>query len=543
MTEKASAAKYRYEAQVGIIGAGPVGLTIANYLTMQGVSVAIFEQLDHLIDYPRAIGIDDEAFRTIQAIGLIDEVLPNTFNHTQMRLVTARGRIYADIKPRIEDFGWARRNTFNQPEVDRILYEGLTRRQGAEIVFSRTMTSFTQDERGVEIVLKDPEGREEKARVAYMVAADGGASSTRRMLKIGYEGSTAPNKWVVVDLRNDPLGTPHTALVSDPVRPYVSAGLPHGIRRFEFMVMSDETEEEIARPENLSRLLSKVMPHPEKIDLIRVRVYNHNQRLASRFRDRRIFLAGDAAHIMPVWQGQGYNSGMRDAFNLAWKLAMVVQGQCGEQVLDTYESERRDHAKAMIDLSVATGRIMMPPNAFLTWVRDVVTWVLNYIPPVRDYFLQGRFKPMPMYHEGILVSDPHASPRTSQVGRIFPQPRVRLEDGGVTLLDDVIGPHFAVLAWNTNPFWGLSAEVASRWKAIGTRFIQVVPEGMLSDRRFAIEGVTRVGDIGDRLRTWFALTPCGVVVVRPDRFVAAQALPQTAGQALERLAQVMRLRA
>ncbi|MBN0727038.1 FAD-dependent monooxygenase, partial [Pseudomonas aeruginosa] len=115
----------------------------------------------------------------------------------------------------------------------------------------------------------------------------------------------------------------------------------HGVRRFEFMVMPGETEAQLSEPHNMRRLLSKVLPDPDRVELIRQRVYTHNARLAERFRINRVLLAGDAAHIMPVWQGQGYNSGMRDAFNLAWKLALVVNGKAGEALLDSYQQERR----------------------------------------------------------------------------------------------------------------------------------------------------------------------------------------------------------
>ncbi|MBZ4270461.1 FAD-dependent monooxygenase, partial [Mycobacterium tuberculosis] len=107
-----------------------------------------------------------------------------------------------------------------------------------------------------------------------------------------------------------------------------------------------------------------------------------------------VLLAGDAAHIMPVWQGQGYNSGMRDAFNLAWKLALVVNGKAGETLLDSYQQERRDHAKAMIDLSVTAGYVLAPPKRWQGAARDGLSWLLNYLPPVKRYFLEMRFKPM-----------------------------------------------------------------------------------------------------------------------------------------------------
>ncbi|MBW4919522.1 FAD-dependent monooxygenase, partial [Klebsiella pneumoniae] len=121
------------------------------------------------------------------------------------------------------------------------------------------------------------------------------------------------------------------------------AALPHGIRRFEFMVMPGETEAELSKPENMAALVRGVVDDPDKVDYIRQRVYTHNARLASTFRVKRVLLAGDAAHIMPVWQGQGYNSGIRDASNLGWKLAMVVKGTARDSLLDTYTLERRAH--------------------------------------------------------------------------------------------------------------------------------------------------------------------------------------------------------
>lgn len=351
-----------YTTEVAILGAGPVGLTIANYLSKQGVAVTIVEQLDSLIDYPRAIGIDDESLRTIQSLGLVDQVLPHTTPNHAMRFLTPKGRCFADIQPLTREFGFSRRNAFIQPQVDNVLLQGLKQYKNTQVLFSRQLTQFSQDADGVTLNLQNKEGDAETIRAQYLIACDGGNSYVRRNLGIAFEGETAPNQWIVIDLENDPLATPHIYLCCDPVRPYVSAALPHGIRRFEFMVMPGETQEELSKPENIAKLLSKVLPSTDGIEVIRQRVYTHNARIADKFRVDRILLAGDAAHIMPVWQGQGYNSGMRDAFNLAWKMALVVQGKAGPALLDSYQIERKDHAKAMIDLSVMAGHVLAPPK-------------------------------------------------------------------------------------------------------------------------------------------------------------------------------------
>lgn len=527
-----------HQTQVVVLGAGPVGLAIANYLGQVGIKVLLIEKLDKLIDYPRAIGIDDESLRTVQAIGLVDKVLPHTTPWHAMRFLTPKGRCFADIQPMTDEFGWSRRNAFIQPQVDAVLFDGLQRFNNVRTLFSRELLEFSQDSAGVSLQISAPDGRQERVRAQYLVACDGGNSVVRRNLGISFEGKTAPNQWIVVDIANDPLSTPNVYLCCDPLRPYVSAALPHGVRRFEFMVMPGETEQELSKPENMRKLLAKVLPDPDRVELIRSRVYTHNARLAGKFRDARIILAGDAAHIMPVWQGQGYNSGMRDACNLAWKLALVVKGLAGSSLLDTYEQERRDHAKAMIDLSVLAGHVLAPPKRWHGTVRDGISWLLNYLPPVKRYFLEMRFKPMPQYSAGALVKA-GAEIKDSPVGRMFIQPRVLTDDGKDVLLDDVIGSNFALIAWGCDPTWGLTAAQIEFWSNLGTRFIQVLPSVQLQAPREISDGVIRIGDSSGRLKEWFGRYPASIAVVRPDRFLVGLAIPQTIGQVCDDLSKAL----
>jgi len=514
-----------YTTEVAILGAGPVGLTIANYLSKQGVQVTVVEQLDSLIDYPRAIGIDDESLRTIQSLGLVDQVLPHTTPNHAMRFLTPKGRCFADIQPLTREFGFSRRNAFIQPQVDNVLLEGLKQYKKTEVLFSRHLTHFSQDAEGVTLNVQTKNGSLETIRAQYLIACDGGNSYVRRTLNIPFEGETAPNQWIVIDIDNDPLATPHIYLCCDPVRPYVSAALPHGIRRFEFMVMPGETQEELSKPENIAKLLSKVLPNTDGIEVIRQRVYTHNARIADKFRADRILLAGDAAHIMPVWQGQGYNSGMRDAFNLAWKVALVIQGKASHELLDSYQVERKDHAKAMIDLSVMAGHVLAPPKKWQGFVRDGIAYALNYIKPIKQYLLEMRFKPMPKYHDGALLAN---TQKDSPVGKMFIQPQVKLESDETVLLDEVIGNDFAIIAWGVDPKWGLSKQTIQQWKKLGVKFIQVIPTVQLSNQhRKQYEDVITIGDIGTDIRTWFGKTKDSIVILRPDRFVAALAIPQS----------------
>ncbi|RAR48728.1 3-hydroxyphenylpropionate hydroxylase [Paraburkholderia unamae] len=562
---------------IAIIGAGPVGLMIANILGLQGVRVTVVEKLDQIIDYPRAIGLDDEALRVFQSIGLADVLLPHTTPDHWMRFVTKDGHCFASIEPRTDEFGWPRRNAFLQPLADRVLYQGLDRFEHVDVLLGHSVNAFEQDAQGVTIDVSDANGERRTIRAAYMVGADGGNSFVRRALNVPFEGRTKPNQWIVVDVRNDPIGSPHIYMHCDHERPYVSAALPHGIRRFEFMVMPGETEEELSKPENMAALIRKVVADPDKVDYIRKRVYTHNARLAETFRVDRVLLAGDAAHIMPVWQGQGYNSGIRDANNLGWKLAMVAKGHADGRLLDTYTVERRAHARSMIHLSEVAGDIFAPTTRFGARFRDTFVRWMNVFPSVKRYFVEMRFKPMPRYEAGVVLLPPpqktggwfarllersgNSAPgrllglmsqkrdsligrlaygrdplAASPVGRMFIQPRVRLADGRVVRLDDAIGNGFAVLAWGADPTFGLTPQARALWERLGARFVFVKPDVQLEYADDVPEGVLALGDVQGRLKEWFSRLPESVVLLRPDRFVAGVCTPQQVSESIVELA-------
>jgi 3-(3-hydroxy-phenyl)propionate hydroxylase len=439
------------------------------------------------------------------------------------------------------------------------------------------VTGIRQDVNAVTLDLESAQGEKREIRARYVVAADGGNSVIRRALGVEFEGRTKANQWIVVDVRNDPLGTPHIDMCCDPERPYVSAALPHGIRRFEFMVMAGETEEELSKPENLAKLMRKVVPDPEKVDYIRKRVYTHNARLAATFRVDRVLLAGDAAHIMPVWQGQGYNSGMRDACNLAWKLALVVKNLTNDALLDSYGDERRAHARSMIHLSEVAGDIFAPESKLAGKVRDKLMLAMNAVPSVKRYFAEMRFKPMPRYEKGVVVlpvqrearpvlggllqpsgatpfgrfigllADNKESvvgrflsgvkePLVTPVGRLFIQPRVSTEGGATVRLDDTIGLNFAILAWGTDPTFGMSDEVRAFWVRLGTRFISVKPQVQMAFQDDGRPGVVTLGDTQGRIKDWFGKQRKSVVFLRPDRFVAAICSPQEINETSSELA-------
>jgi 3-(3-hydroxy-phenyl)propionate hydroxylase len=529
------------QQDVIIVGAGPVGLLTANYLGAQGLKVLILEQLPHLIDFPRGVGMDDETLRAIQSVGLVEPVLSHVTTHQVMHFTNASGKVFASLDPRTDEFGWPRRNGFIQPLVDRVLASGLERYPNVKIQFNATVAKITEVSDGVTVEANLADGTSLQSKARYVVACDGGASATRRSLDIGFQGATDSNRWIVIDVANDPLGTPGSYLHCKPPRPYVSIALPHGIRRFEFMLKAGEAQGDTVPPEVLHEILSIVVDNPADLDLIRARVYTHNARLADQFRKGRIILAGDAAHIMPVWQGQGYNTGIRDAANLGWKLAMVLKGQADDSLLDTYQAERRDHAKAMIDLSETVGKIFAPTNKVIVTLRDTLTWALGAIPSVKRYFMEMRFKPMPRYREGALVYA-NGFDEASPVGKMFIQPNVRTRDG-VVKLDDVIGSGFALIAWAGDPKRWISGEAQAIADQLGIKLIRAVPATQF-DYELAQGGdVTLIGDQYDRLKNWFDQRPETMVLLRPDRFVGGACAPQQLNDTIIQLAKALHMSA
>jgi 3-(3-hydroxy-phenyl)propionate hydroxylase len=508
-----------------IVGAGPVGLTLANVLGLQGVTTLLVEERDSLIDYPRGVGLDDESLRTFQSIGLVDAVLPHTVPNQILRFFDANRRLLVEMAPPDARFGWPKRNGFVQPMVDAELLSGLDRFEHVRVRWGTPMTTCNEDANGVTAELNDGS----RVRARYVVGCDGGRSATRRLMGVSFDGTTSPTRWLVIDLANDPLGHPNSEVGADPERPYASISIAHGIRRFEFMIHADETDELAEDPAFVAKLLSRFVPHPERVDIIRHRVYTHHSRIAASFRKGRMMLAGDAAHLMPVWQGQGYNSGIRDAANLGWKLAAVVNGQAGDALLDSYDVERRKHARAMIDLSTMVGRVISPTNRRVARLRDKVIRAASIVPSLKPYVLEMRFKPMPRYEQGAVVHAATPPAPGSAVGTLFIQPRVDTRERQNVLLDDVIGPWFAVLCWNNDPHRLLGEQEFARWKELGASFIAARPGTQLHWTAAGEQPDPDVVVVGDRtgaLKKFFDTQTDSVLFLRPDRCIAGACIAQ-----------------
>lgn len=512
------------ETDVLIVGAGPVGTLIANLLGTYGISTLIVDRSPQVLDYPRAVGLDDEALRTFQAAGLADEMLRDMIQNVPMRMYTARKQCFAEILPGTREFGWFRRNLFSQPLGEAVLRRGLARFPHVEIRLGVALSGLTQDQTGVSATLIDGSGEESEVRARYLVGCDGGRSLVREgILKLPFEGRTHAAKWVVIECDQDPLDAPYTALHCEPERPYVCLRLPYGLRRWEFMLFPGEDGEQMLAPEKVRELLGRHVADPEALNVIRARVYTHNSRVAGSFVSGRVCLAGDAAHITPPWIGQGLNAGLRDALNLSWKLAWILQGRLKPELLSSYHDERYAHAKAMIDLADLFGSVLSQRNRFVAWLRDRFFLSIKNIPRVRDYVLQMKFKPMPRFTKGI-VQDSGDARRDALVGRMFIQPNVERQ-GRTQRFDDVVGPRFVLLSWRSDALSGAPGGLLAQLERLGCEHYvadrsRSAPNEAAALLRAECVG-TRIEDVDNTLHFWFQGRDVDWVLIRPDRFIAA----------------------
>ncbi|HVV08096.1 bifunctional 3-(3-hydroxy-phenyl)propionate/3-hydroxycinnamic acid hydroxylase [Amycolatopsis sp.] len=512
------------DCDVAVVGAGPAGSVLANLLGEAGVSVAVLEARKTIIGHPRAVGIDDEAVRTLQSFGLAQVVLDNSLQNMPIRYHDSAGRVLAHVAPSARPYGWPRRNLFYQPFLEERLHEHLATYPGVRLRTGAEVLGLTQDADGVTLRVQADAG-EFSVRAKYVVGADGGRSFVRGALSVEMLGDTAPVKWLVVDVEKDTWNAPYSAVYTSPVRPCMTIPLPFGYRRFEFQIREEENPDAVNEPENVQRLLKRFYPDSPVPPVVRNDVYWHHSRTAASFGVGRVFLVGDAAHLQPPFFGQGMNSGFRDVTNLSWKLAAVVAGRATARILDSYDAERRHNAAVMVKFATQMGRMYKARTATTERVRNRLFRGVQKVPGARDYILQMKYKPVPRYTEGLVVGASDVDGK-SLVGRAFPQPSVRTAAGGPVRLDDVLGTRIAVVGLVPDAAAAVSARTAERLRAQGGVVVQSKPAKVYQRERSSatdrpVEQI-EVFDVDGGLRDLLLARPADeVYVVRPDRYVAA----------------------
>ncbi len=509
-----------------IVGAGPCGIMFANLLGLYGIKTIVIDRAPAIVDYPRAVGIDDESLRTCQTIGLVDDVLADTLQNMPIRYYTSWGRCFAHVEPKARPFGWARRNLFLQPMLERTLRTGVERFDCVAVWLQHELTALDQRVgqrvEGVTATLCAGDGSERIVDTTFVVGADGGRSTVRDLIGVSLDGVTEPVKWLVVDVENDQLDAPYSAVFCNPDSPTLMVPLPYRHRRFEFRLGPLDDEAAVVDHDHVRSLLAPRYGDTPLPDVVRARVYLHHSRVASTFSRGSVFLAGDAAHLQPPFFGQGMNSGLRDATNLAWKLAAVVRGIGGTGLLASYDTERRPHATEMVNFATRMGSMYRPRSTVTERARDLVFRAVQRIPGGRDYVLQMKYKPMPRYTKGV-VAGVATRDRADPVGRMFPQPHVGLV-GERVLLDQALGPWFAVLRLGGDPA-DLDDGALDWWREVGAQLVEVRFGSEQDDRTARTSGVA-IDDVDGTLAAWHVQHPgADVIVLRPDRYVAAACSP------------------
>lgn len=477
---------------VVVVGCGPVGAVAANLLGQAGLSAEVVERAPSIYHLSRAAHFDAEVMRIFQGLDLAAEVLPACHPTPAMHFVDAEGErlVGLDLPQRTRQ-GWASGYTFYEPDLLRALRAGIKRYPQVALRLGHEAVSLVQDADGVTLRVRDPDGAERDIEAAYLIAADGAASTVRALLEIDVEDLGFERDWLVVDtMLRRPVDLPDSVLhICDPERPvtYVPSAGEH--RRWEFMLLDDEVPEDMQRPEVVHDLLAPWLG-PDDAEVLRAHVYTFRAAVAGRWRDGRAFLAGDAAHELPPFLGQGMGSGVRDVANLAWKLAYVLSGRAEASLLETYEQERSPHVREVAEISVRLGRAVLTtdPEAAAALEKG-----------------EGRLPPL-----GAGVIAPGGPP----AGRLGPQPRVRTERGG-ELLDEVIGPRVALIA-RRDPRSLLDEEALGFWDGLGAAFVAVAWAG--GDRPKVADPTVGVVEVDPYLDDLFD-TDDALLVLRPDRYV------------------------
>ncbi|MCF6098611.1 bifunctional 3-(3-hydroxy-phenyl)propionate/3-hydroxycinnamic acid hydroxylase [Mesorhizobium muleiense] len=430
------------EADVVVVGLGPVGITLCNLLAAAGVRVEGIDAADDVYALPRAIGMDHEVMRIFQNIGAAEAVAAATGHYRPSEYRSADGTLLRRFDSPAEPYplAWPPYLTFLQPDLERALrangkkFPHLTLRTATELV------GLENPDRPILTLHDKASGERTRRAPRYVVGCDGANSFTRRGLGVALEDLDFDEPWLVVDmiLEDQLAPLPETNVqFCDPARPHTYVCGPDQLRRWEFMILPYEDPAEVNRPERIWQLLSPWL-RPDQARLWRSATYNFHALVAEQWRVGSVFLAGDACHMTPPFLAQGMVQGIKDAANLAWKLAHAI-GSGSEHLLGTYQAERRPFMREVIDITKRLGQFICERDPDKAHARDAemaaamrtgqgVQIRQNLFPPIRH---------------GLVASNIDGSP-SPRAGEPCPQPWI-IGPFGRKRLDDALPPGFQLL--------------------------------------------------------------------------------------------------
>jgi 3-(3-hydroxy-phenyl)propionate hydroxylase len=416
-----------FDADVLIVGLGPVGAVLTALLVQKGISTIVLERDVEVYPLPRAVHFDHEIMRLFQQLRVAEIVGREARTVPAYEFRSADGRVLMRLPPARETpSAWDSGYMFHQPSLEHALRNILAASPDADVRLGWRFESLTQDADGVSAQASGPRGRE-TIRTRFLVGCDGASSPVRDTIGGGLSDYQFDEPWLVIDVRVLPgARMPDVNLqICDPARPTTCVLGGPGRHRWEFMLLPGETPEAMLGDETVGALIAPWGCGPVEIE--RKAVYRFHGLVAERWRDRRVLIAGDAAHQTPPFAGQGMCSGLRDAADLAWKLAAVLSGRGGERLLDTYQVEREPNVRSYIELAIGMGRIVCTLDPVAAAARDADMIARQEagapaLPPLR---------PARMAAGCLLAGSPAA-------GEFFPQPAAG-EGAGRVRMDDALG--------------------------------------------------------------------------------------------------------
>jgi 3-(3-hydroxy-phenyl)propionate hydroxylase len=505
-----------HDVEVAVVGAGPVGLMLANLLGIAGVQVAVLEANEGLRGLPRAIAYDAETLRLFSQIGLLEEIRPGLIQNPHVRHLNARGRALMEGDfPVCGPYGHSALGTFYQPEFERVLLSGLARFENVRVLFGHTVTNLLQSRDDAVLSIATGQGAG-TLRAKFVVGCDGGTSRIRNLLGARLLGSTFAQRWLVVDAIVKNHEVRQISFYCDPRRPRVELPAVGDRVRWEFMQLPGETEQELKNDGRITALIAESTRYRE-VQIERKAVYTFHARVADHWRNGRGLLAGDAAHLMPPFAGQGMNGGMKDAVNLAWKLSFVLKGLATETILDSYELERAPVVRKMVEVSRRLGALIMPTNHAAAALRDAIFACLNMSRAFREFIGRGGVVPPPAIGRSPLTG----TASDALIGQMMPQPIVRTAEGSFPLDTFQACHQWLVLGIGVDPATMLSPRDLGILDALDVRFVCLNGR---SERSATLE--LRCDDAV--FDAWVKRHWLRAVLVRPDRFIADRLDPRGA---------------
>ena len=387
---------------VVVVGAGPVGVTAATLLGQYGVDCLVLDRWDGVYPQPRAVHLDDEIYRILVRLGVAEPFAAVTRPTRGLQLIDRNHRVFA-VLDRAADHGrhgHPQANMFDQPELEHLLRTNLKDQSTVSVRGNVEVTDVAQDGQGrVRVDFTDRlTGEHESVLATYVLGCDGANSVVRTAIGSTMEDLKFEQRWLVIDVASmvelDQWEGVHQ--VCDPDRAATYMRIGDNRYRWEFRLLEGETAADFESIEALCPLIGPwVEGIPcDRLELVRVAEYTFRAQLADRWRDRNVFLLGDAAHLTPPFIGQGLCAGVRDSMNLSWKIAGVLSGDLPESALDTYEVERKPHARAMIGLAKLIGVSMTQGGRAGDLLRRAIAPRLHWIPGLRDRLLDGETPPL-----------------------------------------------------------------------------------------------------------------------------------------------------